>query len=80
MSKSQLQLPRIEDTLGRASLGFFAAIVAFVLLPKTAKYVIRRLITRLVLEVVGIVLVGLLSERLLTLLGNTPLGRPRGSA
>ena len=70
MSKSELQLPSIEESVGKWGAGFAAAIFAFVLLPKTAKYVIRKLITRLVLEIAGIIVVGLLSERVLTLLGS----------
>ena len=44
-------------------LGFFGVTAAFLLLPKTIKYVIRRFFLSIVSEVVAVVITGLLTEK-----------------
>lgn len=45
-------------------LGFFGVTAAFLLLPKTIKYVIRRFFLSILSEVVAVVITGLLTEKL----------------
>ena len=58
--------------LGLASLlfGFFGVTAAFLLLPKTVKYVIRRFVTGIIGEIVAVVITGLLTEKLVDLVGR----------
>ena len=45
-------------------LGFFGVTAAFLLLPKTIKYVIRRFFLSILSEIVAVVITGLLTEKL----------------
>lgn len=51
-------------------LGFFGVTAAFLFLPKTVKYVIRRSLFGIVSEIVAVVVTGLLTEKLVDLIGE----------
>lgn len=51
-------------------LGFFGVTAAFLLLPKTIKYVIRRFFLSILSEVVAVVITGLLTEKLVDVIGQ----------
>ena len=51
-------------------LGFFGVTAAFLLLPKTIKYVIRRFFLSIISEVVAVVITGLLTEKLVDVIGK----------
>lgn len=52
-------------------LGFFGVTAAFFLLPKTVKYLIRRVLFGTVAEIVAVVVAGLLTEKLVDLVGDS---------
>lgn len=51
-------------------LGFFGVTAAFLLLPKTIKYVIRRFFLSILSEVVAVVITGLLTEKLVDVISH----------
>ena len=51
-------------------LGFFGVTAAFLLLPKTIKYVIRRFFLSIASEVVAVVITGLLTEKVVDYIGQ----------
>lgn len=53
----------LQQSLLTWVLGFFGMLVAFKLLPKTIKYVMRRFIFGLVSEIVFVVIAALLTEK-----------------
>lgn len=52
-------------------IGFFGVVGAFFLLPRTAKFMVRRFVLSTAGEVLAIVLTGLLTEKLVELLGRS---------
>lgn len=57
-------------------LGFFGVTAAFLLLPKTIKYVIRRFLLSIVSEIVAVVITGLLTEKLVDLISHETSEEP----
>lgn len=53
-----------RNSLVSVLLGFFGVTAAFLLLPKTIKYVIRRFFLSILSEIVAVVITGLLTEKL----------------
>ena len=53
-----------EKSLVNALLGFFGVVAAFLLLPRTLKLVFRKFAVGIIGEVVAIVTLGLLTEKL----------------
>lgn len=51
-------------------LGFFGVLGAFLLLPRTAKFMVRRFFMGIISEVLLIVLGGLLTEKLVDMIGR----------
>lgn len=51
-------------------LGFFGVTAAFLFLPKTIKYVIRRFFLSILSEIVAVVITGLLTEKLVDLISH----------
>ncbi len=57
-------------------LGFFGVTAAFLLLPKTIKYVIRRFFLSILSEIVAVVITGLLTEKLVDLISHDQSDSP----
>ncbi len=55
-------------------LGFFGVTAAFLLLPKTIKYVIRRFFLSILSEIVAVVITGLLTEKLVDAISHDQSG------
>lgn len=53
----------LQDSASKLFLGFFGTILAFFLLPKTIKFVIRRFLLGVISEVLTVVITGLLTEK-----------------
>ena len=70
MANNTLSRPPMSDPLVKWLVGFFGAIFGFLLLPRTLKFVIRRLVLGTVAEIVAIVVTGLLTEKAVDLLGK----------
>lgn len=51
-------------------LGFFGVTAAFLLLPKTIKFVIRRFVLGIFSEIVAVIVTGLLAEKLVDVIGR----------
>lgn len=51
-------------------LGFFGVTAAFLFLPKTIKYVVRRFVLGTVAEIVAVIITGLLTEKLVDLISH----------
>lgn len=51
-------------------LGFFGVTAAFLLLPKTVKFVIRRFLLGIISEIVAVIVTGLLTEKLVDLISE----------
>ena len=51
-------------------LGFFGVTAAFLLLPKTVKFVIRRFLLGIISEIVAVVVTGLLTEKVVDLISE----------
>jgi hypothetical protein len=64
MSNITTGSPQTDKSLLSLLLGFFGVTAAFLLLPKTVKFVIRRFITGILSEIVAVVVTGLLTEKL----------------
>lgn len=62
--------PETDKSLLSIVLGFFGVTAAFLLLPKTIKYVIRRFLLGIISEIVAVVITGLLTEKLIDLMGE----------
>ncbi len=71
---------KTDKSLLSVLLGFFGVTAAFLLLPKTVKYVIRRFLLGIVSEIVAVVVTGLLTEKLVDLIGeqSEPRSMPHG--
>ena len=69
----------LGDTLANVLLGFFGVVAAFLLLPKTLKFLVRRFLLRLLGEVILFVTFGLLTEKVIDWLDERPASprRPR---
>ena len=63
MEKNSSERSPFEDPIVKWLLGFFGAVLGFLLLPRTLKYVIRRFVFGTLGEIVAIVLTGLLTEK-----------------
>lgn len=50
--------------------GFFGVTAAFLLLPKTIKFVIRRFVLGIFSEIVAVIVTGLLAEKLVDVIGR----------
>ena len=61
---------RTDKSLGSVLLGFFGVTAAFLFLPKTVKFVIRRFLLGIISEIVAVVITGLLTEKLVDLIGE----------
>ena len=55
--------PDLQSSLTTWLIGFFGAIVGFLILPKTLKFLIRRFIFGVFSEVLAVVVAGLLAEK-----------------
>ncbi len=55
----------LGDTLANVLLGFFGVVAAFLLLPKTVKFLVRRFVLRLLGEVILFITFGLLTEKVI---------------
>jgi len=54
-------------------LGFFGVTAVFLLLPKTIKFFLRKFVLGIISEIVAVVVMGLLSEKLVDMIGrDTP--------
>lgn len=62
--------PDIPDGLISMLLGFFGVTAAFLFLPKTIKYVVRRFVLGTVAEIVAVIITGLLTEKLVDLISH----------
>jgi hypothetical protein len=56
--------PDIVSALSQWLIGFFGAIFAFLFLPRTLKFFIRRFLAGIVIEIIGVVLAGLAAEKM----------------
>ncbi len=74
--KSTSQEPDAPSGLVSLLLGFFGVTAAFLLLPKTIKFVIRHFVLGIVSEIVAVVLAGLLTEKLIDLIGRDASDSP----
>lgn len=63
-------MDQTQDTFAKFFLGFFGTILGFLLLPKAAKYFVRRFVLGLVAETVTIILTGLLTEKAIDLIAK----------
>ena len=63
MDYHQHTQPSFAESSAKWLFGFFGAIAAFLLLPKTVKYLIRRFFWSVFAEVVTVVIAGLLTEK-----------------
>lgn len=68
--RSSPQESNVPDGLISLLLGFFGVTAAFLLLPKTIKYVIRHFVAGIISEIVMVVLAGLLTEKLIDVVGS----------
>lgn len=64
MDKITTGSPQTDKSIRSLLLGFFGVTAAFMLLPKTVKFVIRRFLTGILSEIVAVVVTGLLTEKL----------------
>ena len=55
--------PDLQSSLTTWLIGFFGAILGFMILPKTLKFLIRRFIFSIFSEVLAVVVAGLLAEK-----------------
>lgn len=55
--------PTLAESTAKWLFGFFGAMAAFLLLPRTVKYLIKRFVWGVLAEVVAVVAFGLLAER-----------------
>lgn len=55
----------LGETLTNGLLGFFGVVAAFLLLPKTLKFFVRRFVLRLLGEVILFITFGLLTEKVI---------------
>jgi hypothetical protein len=62
--------PNLQDPIVKWLLGFFGAVLGFLLLPKTVKFVLRKFLLGTLTEIVTIVLTGLLTEKAVDLIGK----------
>lgn len=53
----------LQDSAVKLTVGFAGTILAFFLLPKTVKFIIRKFLLGVFSEVITVVLTGLLTER-----------------
>ncbi len=70
MSRITTGSPETDKSLFSVLLGFFGVTAAFLLLPKTVKYVIRRFFLSIVSEIVAVVITGLLTEKLIDFISD----------
>ncbi|MEX0599583.1 MAG: hypothetical protein WD021_08510 [Rhodothermales bacterium] len=64
MSKLSSGSQEADRSIVSLLLGFLGVTAAFLLLPKTIKYVIRRFVLGIASEIVAVVITGLLTEKL----------------
>lgn len=74
MSRVSTGLPETDKSLLSLLLGFLGVTATFLLLPKTVKYVFRRFFLGIVSEVVAVVITGLLTEKLVGMIGDQQVG------
>ncbi|QXD14895.1 hypothetical protein GQ464_015975 [Rhodocaloribacter litoris] len=74
MQPPQAPRPSLGDSLTRWLLGFFGAVAAFLLLPRAVKYFLRRVLTRILGQVLLFVTMGLLTEKFVEWLSRAPEG------
>lgn len=74
MSRVSTGLPETDKSLLSLLLGFLGVTATLLLLPKTVKYVIRRFFLGIVSEVVAVVITGLLTEKLVGMIGDQQVG------
>lgn len=55
--------PSLAESTAKWLFGFFGAIAAFLLLPRTVKYLIKRFVWGVLGEVIAVVVAGLLAEK-----------------
>lgn len=60
----------LSDPLVAWFLGFFGALLGFLLLPRTLKALIRRFVLSTLSEIVAVILTGLLTEKAVDFLGK----------
>lgn len=63
MNYSQHTKPSLAESSAKWLFGFFGAAAAFMLLPRTVKYLIKRFVWSVLAEVVAVVIAGLLTEK-----------------
>lgn len=66
-----------QKSLINLLLGFFGVVGAFLLLPRTIKFAVRRFITGMAKEIVLVILTGLLTEKLVSMLERDDEPAPR---
>lgn len=69
-----------QKSLINVLLGFFGVVGAFLLLPKTVKFAARRFLTSMAKEIVVVVLTGLLTEKLVSMIERDDEVEPRPAA
>lgn len=70
MSSSLQRSSNAPNGLISLLFGFFGVTAAFLLLPKTIKFVVRRFILGIFSEIVAVVITGLLAEKLVDVIGR----------
>ncbi len=61
----------LRGSLTKWLVGFFGSVLAFLLLPKTIKFFIRRFVLGVIGEVVAVVIAGLLTEKAIDKVSNS---------
>ena len=62
-----------DNSIITVLLGFFGVTAVFLLLPRTIKYFLRTFVLGIISEIVAVVVTGLLSEKLVEMIGrDTP--------
>lgn len=72
MRKLTTGSPETDRSVLSVLLGFFGVTAAFLLLPRTVKYFIRRFLFGIISEIVAVVITGLLTEKLVDFVGELP--------
>ncbi|MFQ5571297.1 MAG: hypothetical protein ACE5G0_16595 [Rhodothermales bacterium] len=67
MPDEPAQRSALSDPLIMWLLGFFGAFFGFLLLPRTLKFVLRKLVLETISEIVAVVITGLLTEKAVNL-------------
>ena len=62
--------PAMPDSVTKFIIGFVGTTLAFLILPKTIKVVVRRFLLGIVGEVIAVIVAGLLTEKAVDALGK----------